>query len=82
MLELDFDTVIPGHGPILTKAEVRTFRERMQTLQDRMRSAIDAGVDRDDIPDQVNTADLDWPFRPAALQAFYDEVAAAFGKSP
>ena len=77
VLELDFDTVIPGHGPVLTKDEVRTFRNRMQTLQDRMRSAIEAGASRDDIPDRVNTADLNWPFRPAALQAFYDEVAAA-----
>ena len=77
VLELDFDTVIPGHGPILTKAEVRTFRDRMQTLGERMRSAIEAGVSRDDIPDHVQTTDLDWPFRPAALQAFYDEVHAA-----
>ncbi len=76
VLELDFDTVIPGHGPILGRDEVRTFRDRMQTLADRMRAAIEAGVSRDDVPDRVDTADLDWPFRPAALQAFYDEVAA------
>ena len=76
MLELDFDTVIPGHGPILSKDEVRIFRDRMQTLQDRMRAAIEAGASRDDVPDRVRIADLDWPFRPAALQAFYDEVAA------
>lgn len=77
LLELDFDTVIPGHGPILTKDEVRTFRGRMQTLQDRMRAAIADGVSRDDVPNRVDTSDLDWPFRPAALQAFYDEVVAA-----
>ena len=77
LLELDFDTVIPGHGPILTKDEVRTFRGRMQTLQARMRAAIADGVSRDDVPNRVDTSDLDWPFRPAALQAFYDEVVAA-----
>ena len=76
VLELDFDTVIPGHGPILGRDEVQTFRDRMQTLADRMRAAIEAGVSRDDVPDRVETADLDWPFRAAALQAFYDEVAA------
>ena len=76
VLELDFDTVIPGHGPILGRDEVRTFRDRMQTLADRMRAAVESGVSRDDVPDRVATADLDWPFRPAALQAFYDEVAA------
>ena len=76
VLDLDFDTVIPGHGPILGRDEVRTFRDRMQTLADRMRAAIEAGVSRDDVPDRVATADLDWPFRPGALRAFYDEVAA------
>ena len=76
VLELDFDTVIPGHGPILGRDEVRTFRDRMQTLADRMRAAIEAGVSREDVPNRVETADLDWPFRPAALQAFYDEVAS------
>ena len=76
VLELDFDTVIPGHGPILGRDEVRTFRDRMQMLADRMRAAIEAGVSREDVPNRVETADLDWPFRPAALQAFYDEVAS------
>ncbi len=76
-LALDFDTVIPGHGPILGRAEVRTFRDRMQTLADRMRAAIEAGVDRDDVADHVRTADLDWPLSAAALQAFHDEVAAS-----
>ena len=77
VLELDFDTVIPGHGPVLTKDEVRTFRDRMQILQDRMRAAVDGGATRDNIVSRVETTDLDWPFRPAALQAFYDEVIAA-----
>ena len=76
VLELDFDTVIPGHGPILGRDEVRTFRDRMQTLTERMRAAVEGGVSREDVPDRVQTADLDWPFGPGALRAFYDEVAA------
>ena len=77
LLELDFDTVIPGHGPIVTKDEVRTFRDRMQALHDRMRAAIADGVGRDDIASRVDTSDLDWPFAAAAMQAFYDEVVAS-----
>ena len=75
VLELDFDTVIPGHGPVLTKDEVRVFRDRMQTLQDRMREAVEAGVSRDDVPGRIQTDDLDWPLSDIALQRFYDEVS-------
>ena len=70
------DTVIPGHGPILTKDDVRTFRDRLQTLRERMTEAIDAGVARGDVASRVDTADLNWPLAPAALQALYDEVEA------
>ncbi len=75
VLELDFDTAIPGHGPVLTKDEVRIFRDRMQTLQDRMREAVDGGVSRDDVPGRIQTDDLDWPLSDMALQLFYDEVS-------
>ena len=75
VLELDFDTAIPGHGPILGKDEVRIFRDRMQTLQDRMREAVEAGVSRDDVPGRIQTDDLDWPLSDVALQLFYDEVS-------
>ncbi len=75
VLELDFDTVIPGHGPIMGKDEVQIFRDRMQTLQDRMREAVEAGVSRDDVPGRIQTDDLDWPLSDVALQLFYDEVS-------
>ena len=74
VLELDFDTVIPGHGPILSKEEVRIFRDRMQALQDRMREAVEAGVGRDNVPGRIHTDDLEWPLSDRALQLFYDEV--------
>src|SRR5262245_21259378 len=32
LLELDFDTAIPGHGPVLRKADVQVFRDKMRTL--------------------------------------------------
>ena len=74
VLDLDFDTAIPGHGPVMTKSDVRVFRHRFQTLLDRMHNLIDSGVDRDAIALQLQTDDLDWPFRPAAVQALYDEL--------
>ena len=77
ILELDFDTAIPGHGPILTKADVRTFRGKLETVIDRVRSEIAAGATRDDIASRVDTTDLDWPLAPVRIQNAFDELTAA-----
>jgi glyoxylase-like metal-dependent hydrolase (beta-lactamase superfamily II) len=77
LLALDFDTVIPGHGPILTKADVRTFRGKMETVIDRVRAEIAVGATRDDIGSRVDTADLDWPLAPSRIRNVFDELTAA-----
>ena len=74
LLELDFDTVIPGHGPILTKDDVRTFRNKLETVLDRVRGQIEAGATRDDIASRVDTNDLGWPLAPVRIQDVYDEL--------
>ena len=35
-LELDFDTVVPGHGDVTTKAEMRKFRDSAQAMRTRV----------------------------------------------
>jgi glyoxylase-like metal-dependent hydrolase (beta-lactamase superfamily II) len=77
LLALDFDTVIPGHGPILTKADVRAFRGKLETVIDRVSREIAAGTMRDDIASRVDTADLDWPLAPVRIQNVFDELTAA-----
>ena len=77
VLELDFDTVIPGHGPVMAKRDVRAFRDRFQTLLDRMHNLIESGVTREAIADRLEIDDLNWPFRPAALQTLFDELTTA-----
>ena len=77
MLELDFDTVIPGHGPILTKDDVRTFRNKFEQLTSRMSDLIGSGVSRDDIADQLDIDDLEWPLTATALQALFDELSGS-----
>jgi cyclase len=37
MMALDFDTVIPGHGRVLTKDDVRAYIPKLKTMNDRMR---------------------------------------------
>ena len=75
VLKLDFDAAIPGHGPVLTKADVGAFRDKMQTLNQRMAAFIKAGGGRQDVARRLKLDDLDWPFAPDALNGLYDELA-------
>jgi cyclase len=75
LLALDFDTVIPGHGPVLSKADVRTFRGKLETVIDRVRAEIAAGATRADIASRVDTSDLDWPLAPVRIRNVFDELA-------
>ncbi len=77
LLALDFDTVIPGHGPILTKADVRTFRGKLETVIERVSREIAAGATRDDIASRVDTTDLDWPLAPVRIRNVFDELTGA-----
>jgi cyclase len=74
-LKLDFDTAIPGHGPVLTKAQVKVFRDKMQTLNERMAALIKSGGRKQDIAARLKTDDLDWPFPAGALDGLYDELS-------
>ena len=75
MLALDFDTVIPGHGPLLRKAEVRIFRDKFEKLVSRVLALISSGTDRDNIAAELDIADLNWPLAPDRVQAIYDELS-------
>ena len=48
-LGLDFDTAIPGHGPISKKDDVRKFREKIMAMQNRIGSMSKAGSPDADI---------------------------------
>lgn len=87
LLQVDFDTVIPGHGRLMTKDDVRAYRTRFQTMNDRMRDAIRRGVTRDQVRtlDQARAvlklADLGWDNSVSttawfnSMAAYYDEMA-------
>lgn len=76
VLALDFETVIPGHGPILGRSEVEAFRHRLEVLVSRIAQALAQGVTRENIASAVELDDLDWPLTSDRLQAIYDELAA------
>ena len=49
VLTLDFDTVVPGHGNVTNKAELRKFRDSTETLRTRVREMITQKRSRDEI---------------------------------
>jgi glyoxylase-like metal-dependent hydrolase (beta-lactamase superfamily II) len=89
MLRLDFDTAIPGHGKIMTKAEVMAYKARFEEMNRRMRDLIRDGVPKNQLAtlaqvrSALRLADLGWDnsvSTTASLNTFsryYDEIAAA-----
>ena len=89
LLALDFDTMIPGHGRIMTKDEVRAYRTRFHTMNERMRELIRKGVTKDQLKTldqaraQLRLADLGWDNSVSTttwfggIAAYYDEIATS-----
>ncbi len=59
-LSLDFDTVIPGHGPVSTKDDVRAFRAGVAAMQTRLRDLVRAGTSKESL---VKTIEADYGWR-------------------
>ena len=82
ILALDFDTAIPGHGGLMTRADVRAFRDQFVAVRTRMRELIDGGLAKEDAPAQIVTPALSWTtaenglFMRRSIPGFYDEIAA------
>jgi glyoxylase-like metal-dependent hydrolase (beta-lactamase superfamily II) len=47
ILRLDFDTVIPGHGPVATRADVVTFKADLEAMRSRVTELIASGGSRE-----------------------------------
>lgn len=88
LLQVDFDAMIPGHGRVMNKDDVRAYRARFQAMNDRMREAIRRGVTKEQLRslDQVRTtlrlSELGWDNSVSttawfgSFERYYDEVAA------
>ena len=81
IMKYDFDTVIPGHGPVATRADLATFKQHLITLQTRTRELIRKGVPKDQYLSKLKTDDLGWGLGSETLfvrnsaSGFYDELA-------
>lgn len=85
LLKLDFDTVIPGHGPILDKQYARDYVKKFETMNQRMMDLVREGVpkDRARLVARLKLDDLGWAhtdstdtFIENSINGYYDEMAA------
>ena len=81
ILALDFEALIPGTGPILTRRDVQVFRDRFATLRMRVMQLLYRDVPRAEALSLLQTTDLGWPLAPGgpfatgSFAALYDELA-------
>ena len=82
MLSLDFNTAIPGHGGVMTRADVEAFRDQFIAVRERMHTLIEGGLQKEDAEARIVTPELSWTqaenglFMRRSIPGFYDEIAA------
>ena len=64
-MKLDFDTVIPGHGPVTNKDGLLTYRNNVEKLRTRAGGLIREGKSQEDVG-KVMMAEFKWA--PDSLQ--------------
>ena len=66
-LQLDFDTVIPGHGKVTDKAGLLAYRNNVEKIRNRVSALIREGKGQDDVA-KAMTAEFGWPAKSMNIQ--------------
>lgn len=66
-LKLDFETVIPGHGPVTTKAGLVTYRNNVDKERNRVTGLIREGKNQDEVG-KVMMAEYGWAANSLQMQ--------------
>jgi hypothetical protein len=74
MLKLDFDTAIPGAGPVLTRSDVQDFRTKINTVMTRASELVRKGVPKEQLLMQLKTDDIGWAPRVPQIDPFFEEL--------
>jgi len=74
ILKLDFDSAIPGNGPVLTKADVQAYATKFNTVIERATELVRKGVPRDQLLMQLKTDDIGWAPRIPSIDGLYAEL--------
>lgn len=83
LLKMDFDTMIPGHGRVMKKDDVRAYRARFAEMNRRMRELARKKVPKDQVQAQLKLNDLGWGDSVStsawatSIGRYYDEMANA-----
>lgn len=81
LLAIDFDTVIPGHGRVMNKDDVRAYRARFAEMNRRMRALARKKVPKDQVLAALKLDDLGWGNSVStsawltSIDQYYDEMA-------
>lgn len=59
-LELDFDTIIPGHGPLATRADLATFNGDVAAMRERIGELVRSGASKQQV---VTMFEMDYGWR-------------------
>jgi len=65
LLKLDFDLLIPGHGPVITKKQVVDIRNKVVAIRERFRALVRAGKTQEEISETL-VKEFNWGTGPAA----------------
>ena len=77
----DFDTVIPGHGPISKRDDLAAYRRNFEKMRARVSSMVRAKKTKDDVAKML-TAEFGWSANPQALGSRSIEPMMAELKGP
>ena len=77
VLELDFDRVVPGSGPAVSRHDLVVFAAKVDALVSRAIALVKAGVTRDALMSRLRTDDLDWQLHISgpALDSLFAELS-------
>jgi glyoxylase-like metal-dependent hydrolase (beta-lactamase superfamily II) len=87
VLKLDFDTLIPGHGDVMTKAQVMEYKKKWDTFTSRAIAEVKKGTPKDQLLAAIKVDDIGWTTasyaaapaagQPSRLDLLYAELQKA-----
>ena len=87
VLKLDFDTLIPGHGDVMTRAQVVEYQKKWATFASRAIAEVKKGTPKDQLLAAIKVDDIGWTTasyaaapaagQPSRLDLLYAELKKA-----